>query len=215
MYSRSFIESHTVYVADGGMTCADCAAEKIAELKDRREREEKRALRFIDEAKPDAAADAARNAARAEADRNAIFESATLDDGEADAPRSCDECHAHIDGALTPDGARYVAGAIVDYVRGIGGARDVVVEWAETYFDGADVSTILAHPETDLPRILKRFRAVDRERRALERDRSAVLGRRYRMVSDAAARLRDAWVRFAYGSDDVRATLRPSLRARR
>ena len=212
MYSRAFIESHTVYVVGGSIMCADCGEEKLRELEERRESFRARVMKFIDSGSVTAAKESAEAAARAEADRAELADAATLDDGEADSPRSCDECHAHIDGALTPDGARYVAETIHDYLTDCGGDRATLLEWSETYFSDSLPWPILPSARRA---ILKRFGAVDRERRALERDRSAVLGRRYRMVSDAAARLRDAWVRFAYGSDDVRKTLRPSLRARR
>jgi len=215
MYSRAFIEAQTVYVHDGAMDCAECGERAIEEAKDRQERETDRAVRFIEGGKETPAADAARNAARAAALVAELEDSATLDDGESDSPRSCDSCHCFIDGALTSDGAQYVAESIRDSVQFDDGSRAVVKEWAETYFPDSDLPARILSPEQRAA-ILATFARVDRVRRAVESigrmseaaARPVEAGR----LSGAAAALRAAWVRFTYGGDSVRETLRGANR---
>jgi hypothetical protein len=209
MYSRSFIESHTVYIHDGAMDCAACAEEEIGELENRREDFRARADRFIDSGKVQAASEAAAAAAKAESDRAELADSAALSDDESDSPRSCDSCHAFIDGALTDRGMFYVAESIRDSAQFDAGSRAVVSEWAETYFPDVSFAARIVAPAVRRA-ILNRFARFDRERRRIERAHANIdgsYGRRYGATAGAADALRAAWVRFTYGGNDVRKTL--------
>ena len=56
--------------------------------------------------------------------------------GESDTPQHCAGCGVFLDNPLTGDGAEYVAERIAEHVLDpLHGARDVLVEWSESYGD--------------------------------------------------------------------------------
>lgn len=210
-YSRSFIESHTVYVRDGEMLCQDCGDERIGELEDRIYLARKELDRAIDSLNHERASIALLAYFKAESERAELADARVLDDGESDSPRSCGECLAFIDGALTDEGARYVAFAIVEFMANERESADVIREWAERYFPGADLSRILADP-SDLSRILSKLRQVHKLARASLKRWGAWDAREPAGLDRAMSALRDAWIRFKYGGDDVRETIRGARR---
>ncbi len=52
---------------------------------------------------------------------------------EADTPLSCDKCHTFLENALTEDGYAYVHQAVIRFLSGAGGKRDVLTEWIDFY----------------------------------------------------------------------------------